>query len=114
MHMSAAPRYGIKGLTSQVTEASKLHGRNEVIKDENHFLSKVRDILKDSMLMLLLVAASLYFISGEIGNSSFMTFVIFLITGISLYQESRSRNALATLFKNLKDATSTKRSNHTH
>lgn len=96
--MSTSAPYGMKGLTSsQVAEARKLYGRNEVIKNENHFLSTLKGIFKDPMLMLLLIAALLYFISGEIGNSIFMVFAIFLVTGISLYQESRSRNALATL-----------------
>ena len=49
------------------------------------------------MIILLLVAAFLYLISGEVSNAIFMIFAIVLVTSISFYQESRSRNALAAL-----------------
>jgi P-type Ca2+ transporter type 2C len=104
--MSDASEHGIKGLTSQqVFTARALHGRNEVIRDENNFLSTVQNLLKDPMLILLLVASLLYFISGEMGNGIFMISAIFLVIGISLYQESRSRNALLAL-KSLTQPTS--------
>ncbi len=104
--MSTSSDYGIKGLTSkQVSEARTLHGRNEVIREENNFLSTMKGLFKDPMLLLLLVASLLYFISGEIGNGVFMISAIFLVIGISLYQESRSRNALAAL-KSLTQPTS--------
>jgi Ca2+-transporting ATPase len=96
--MPSTSDHGIKGLTSQqVSEARALHGRNEVIHEENNVLSTLKDLFKDPMLLLLLVASLLYFISGEIGNGVFMISAIFLVIGISLYQESRSRNALAAL-----------------
>ena len=43
---------------------------------------------------------TIYFISGKVGDGLFMVAAILLVTTISLYQDSRSRNALATL-KNL-------------
>ncbi len=96
--MSATPDHGIKGLTSQqVSAARALHGRNEVIREENNFLTTLKGLFKDPMLLLLLVASLLYFVSGEIGNGIFMISAIFLVIGISLYQESRSRNALSAL-----------------
>lgn len=104
--MPSTSDHGIKGLTSQqVSEARALHGRNEVIHEENNVLSTLKDLFKDPMLLLLLVASLLYFISGEIGNGVFMISAIFLVIGISLYQESRSRNALAAL-KSLTQPTS--------
>lgn len=96
--MSASSEYGIHGLTAQqVLEARARYGRNEVIREEHNFLTSLKDIFKEPMLLLLLVAALLYFISGEIGDGIFMTSAIVLVTSISLYQESRSRNALAAL-----------------
>lgn len=104
--MSATSDHGIKGLTSsQVSEARALHGRNEVIREAHYFLTTVKGLFKDPMLLLLLVASSLYFISGEVGNGVFMISAIFLVIGISWYQESRSRNALAAL-KSLTQPTS--------
>ena len=90
--------YGIHGLTAQqVSESRAAHGRNEVIKEESNFLEVLKDLLREPMLLLLLVAALLYFLSGEIGDGIFMTSAIVIVTSISLYQESRSRNALAAL-----------------
>ncbi len=98
-------KYATKGLTAQqVIEARNQYGRNEIIKPVNGFIDLLKNLFKDPMLLLLLVAALLYFIIGEIGNGVFMTFAIVLVTGISLYQESRSRNALAAL-KNLTQPT---------
>jgi len=68
-----------------------------VVIEKQTFLKKFIGILKDPMIVLLLAAALLYFISGEIANSIFMAFAIALVAGISIYQEARSRNALATL-----------------
>jgi P-type Ca2+ transporter type 2C len=96
--MNNASDYGFKGLTSQqVVESRALHGRNEVIRKENRFKETLKDLIKDPMLLLLLVASLLYFVSGEIGNGVFMILAIFLVIGISVYQESRSRSALAAL-----------------
>ncbi len=90
--------YDVHGLTTQQVLDSRIqHGRNEIIKNKNNFLTTLKGIFKDPMLLLLLVAALLYFIIGEMGNGIFMTTAIVLMTSISMYQESRSRNALAAL-----------------
>jgi P-type Ca2+ transporter type 2C len=49
----------------------------------------------------LLVAASIYFVMGDSGDALFLSFAIILVSFISLYQNTRSRNAL----KNLKTLT---------
>jgi len=96
--LAASPIHTIKGLTSQqVLAARALHGRNEVIQNNNTFLSTLKDFFKDPMSLMLLVAAILYFISGEIGNGIFMVSAIIVVASISLFHESRSRNALAAL-----------------
>ena len=88
----------IQGLTqAEVLEARAKYGRNEGVQEKKNFLSIVKDIFKEPMVLLLLVAALIYFISGETGDGIFMTFAIILVTGISLYQESRSRHALEAL-----------------
>lgn len=92
--------YGIKGLTSQqVLESRMLHGRNEIHKEEKRLLMILKDLAQDPMLILLLTAACLYFIMNELANGIFMTLAIFAVTGISLYQQSRSHNAIAALKK---------------
>jgi P-type Ca2+ transporter type 2C len=88
----------IKGLSAQqVLESRERFGQNKVVRKENNFWGTLLDILKEPMVLLLFVAALLYFISGEIADAVFMTSAIVLVTSISLYQESRSHNALAAL-----------------
>ena len=96
--MTAKIENEIQGLNDQqVVESRKKFGGNFVVIEKQTFLKKFIGILKDPMIVLLLAAALLYFISGEIANSIFMAFAIALVAGISIYQEARSRNALATL-----------------
>jgi Ca2+-transporting ATPase len=91
-------QYGIEGLTAQeVLTSREMYGGNDVARRENNFLHILFDLIKEPMLILLLVAASLYFVSGNTSDGFFMLFAIMLVTSISLYQEARSRNALAAL-----------------
>lgn len=99
--------YPVTGLSSsQVLEARKQFGANQLnYKKENGFWDALKSLIKEPMLILLLVAASIYFISGETGDGFFMAFAIVLVATISLYQDSRSRNALEKL-KNFTQAKS--------
>jgi Ca2+-transporting ATPase len=89
----------IAGLSSsQVLEAREKFGTNQLnYKKENGFWDALKSLVKEPMLILLLVAASIYFISGDVGDGLFMAFAIVLVAAISLYQDSRSRNALEKL-----------------
>ncbi|HEX8040306.1 MAG TPA: cation-translocating P-type ATPase [Chryseosolibacter sp.] len=90
--------HGVWGLTGEeVLESRRRHGRNEVVRKEYPFLTILKDSLRDPMVWLLTVATLLYFVSGETGDAVFMASAIVFVTGISLYQESRSRNALEAL-----------------
>jgi Ca2+-transporting ATPase len=89
----------IIGLTSQqVLEASKLYGKNALtFKRENGLWDAIKSLAKEPMILLLLVASTIYFISGSRGDGLFMLAAIVLVAAISLYQDSRSRNALEKL-----------------
>ena len=94
-----ANHFNITGLTNeQVILAREKFGQNKLdYKKENSFFDTVKRIVKDPMTVLLLVAALIYFISGKTGDGIFMTAAIIFITSISLYQDSRSKNALEKL-----------------
>lgn len=49
------------------------------------------------MIILLLVASSVYFISGKTGDGLFMLVAIVFQISISLYQDNRSKHALDKL-----------------
>ena len=91
--------FNIQGLSqAQVLVSREKHGKNAVnYQPENALLEAIKSFLKDPMVVLLLVASVIYFVSGQTGDGIFMLSAIVLVSGISLYQDSRSKNALATL-----------------
>jgi Ca2+-transporting ATPase len=95
----ASNNFNILGLTSdQVIKARERFGQNKLnYKKENSFIDTVKRFSKDPMIILLLVASTIYFMSGETGNGIFLVLAIIFITSISLYQNSRSKNALEKL-----------------
>jgi Ca2+-transporting ATPase len=95
----AANNFNIEGLTDeQVTAAREKFGYNRLAyKKENGFFEALKSLAKEPMVLLLLVAATIYFTSGDIGDGVFLAAAIVLVATISLYQDSRSRNALEKL-----------------
>jgi Ca2+-transporting ATPase len=93
------PNNSLQGLTdAQVLASREKHGNNQLnFKTENGFLEALKSLAKEPMVLLLLVAATVYFISGKTGDGIFLASAIVLVATISLYQDSRSRNALAQL-----------------
>ena len=91
----------LQGLSAkQVIESRKKNGANSLEhQDKNNFLFSLIEMVKEPMFILLLVATSIYFITGEYGNGIFMAAAIVLVSTISLYQESKSRNAIEELKK---------------
>ncbi|APQ16140.1 cation-translocating P-type ATPase [Maribacter hydrothermalis] len=97
--MINAADFGIEGLTEeQVTASRAAHGTNTFnYKKENSFLDALKSIAKEPMVILLLIASSIYFITGNWGDGIFLASAIVLVGSISLYQDSRSRKALENL-----------------
>ena len=93
--------FDISGLTiDQVNLSREKFGQNKLgFKKENSFIDTLKRIAEDPMMILLLVASSIYFISGKIGDGIFLVCAIIFQTSISLFQYSRSRNALEKLKK---------------
>ena len=91
--------YNIAGLNEQEVIASRsAHGHNALKgKKDNGFLRAIKDLAKEPMFILLLAASVIYFIGGQKAEGIFMAISIVLVAFISLYQDSRSRNALAAL-----------------
>ena len=94
-----AEKYKMEGLTEQeVLAARELYGSNmQDLKNDNGWIAALKDIIKEPMFMLLAAAAAIYFITGNSTDGIFMAFAILLVSAISLYQDTRSRNALAAL-----------------
>jgi Ca2+-transporting ATPase len=97
--------YSINGLSDlEVIHAREKFGRNTLnYKQENTFIDAIKKLAKEPMIILLLIAALIYFVSGNTGDAIFLLSAILVVSTISLYQDSRSRNALQKL-KNLTQA----------
>ncbi|MCB9232047.1 MAG: cation-translocating P-type ATPase [Bacteroidia bacterium] len=89
----------IQGLSAtQVAEARAKYGANRLeFKKENPVWEAIKDLAKEPMVLLLLVASLLYFVNGDWGDGIFLATAIVLVAAISLYQDKRSRNALEKL-----------------
>jgi len=93
--------HSLQGLSDdEVIKSRKENGSNSLEhQDKNHFLASLIEMIKEPMFLLLLLATSIYFITGKYADGIFMTLAIILVSTISLYQESRSRNAIELLKK---------------
>jgi len=89
----------ITGLSNQEVIASRQKNGSNLIspKNERPILDAIKSLAKEPMVLLLLVASTIYFISGKIDDGIFLTFAILLVATISLYQDKRSRKALEQL-----------------
>lgn len=98
--MNDSTKYSTGLSDLEVLESSKKFGTNTINhQDKNHFLNSILDIVKEPMFLLLLTATSIYFITGDYADGIFMTFAIISVVAISVFQESRSRNAIEALKK---------------
>ncbi len=91
--------FNISGLTDEeVLRARQEFGSNELVfKKESRLWIAIKGFIQEPMILLLLVASSIYFITGHTGDAIFLAAAIVLVSAISLYQDSRSRQALEKL-----------------
>jgi len=94
-----ARNFNIIGLSKQEVIASRSkNGDNRLtFKKENGFFDAIKSLAKEPMVILLMAAALIYLISGQAGDAIFLASAVVLVATISLYQDSRSRNALEKL-----------------
>ncbi len=82
----------------EVIRSREEFGLNKLnYKKENEFWAAVKRIAQEPMLVLLVIASAIYFISGKTGDGIFLLVAILFQTSISLYQFNRSKNALEKL-----------------
>lgn len=91
----------LKGLSSdEVLASHKKYGYNKMNAVQNNsWITLLLDILKEPMLLLLIAIAVIYLIVGDYGEAIFMLGAIVAVSGISFYQDNRSKKALETLEK---------------
>jgi Ca2+-transporting ATPase len=91
----------IVGLTDgEVINSRKQSGTNEQVhKPTYQWWMALLELFKEPMLILLIAVAIIYFILGENSEAYFMLAAIVAVSGISFYQDNRSRKALEALEK---------------
>jgi Ca2+-transporting ATPase len=84
--------------TEQATAKLQKYGYNELPDDKGKSLFQiVLSVLKEPMFVLLLVAAAVYFVLGDIHEALILLASIGVIVGITLYQEVKTERTLEAL-----------------
>lgn len=83
---------------AQVVTSREKFGKNVLEgNSRSGLVLALLSLIKEPMLILLVIAASIYFFTGSNQEGMMMLGAIFLISAISLYQDIRSRSALEAL-----------------
>jgi len=92
----------ITGLTEEeATKRLEEEGHNELPSQKKQsFLGILLNILMEPMLLLLLGSGLIYLLLGEPDDALMLLFFVFVVVGITFYQERKSERALDAL-KNL-------------
>ncbi len=91
----------LKGLNNdEVLTSQKQYGYNSInTNHKNSWYILLFDILKEPMLLLLIAVTIIYVIVGNYSEALFMLGAIIAVSGISFYQDNRSKKALEALEK---------------
>ena len=88
-----------KGLTEEeVKELQKKYGKNELITEKKeNFIIKILHIICEPMFLLLIIAATIYFILGEPRDGIIMLVFVIGIISIDIIQEWKTDKTLRAL-----------------
>lgn len=80
-----------QGLSSkEVLESRAKYGMNMMKKEKKESLfSKVLNVFKEPIFLLLLITASIYFILGEVGDGIIMLCFIFLLVELNFFKSKK-------------------------
>lgn len=89
------------GLTDdEVIKSRSQFGSNRIEEKTKYKLLEIlREIVFEPLFVILICAALIYFLLGDINEGIIMLFAIAFVSGISIFQENRSRNAIDSLKK---------------
>lgn len=91
----------LTGLSEEeLNQSRNKHGYNQAAKlKKETWYTMLLDILKEPMLLLLIAVSIIYVIVGNYSEALFMFGAIIVVSGISFYQDNRSKKALEALEK---------------
>jgi P-type Ca2+ transporter type 2C len=90
---------GLEGLNaSEAVERRAHHGANKVrVRKRYPVLEVLKEVVTEPLFLLLVITAGVYFALGEQQEGVIMLLALGFVSGISLYQEQRSRKAVDAL-----------------
>jgi Ca2+-transporting ATPase len=91
----------LTGLSDEevINSRNRYGGNVFYLKEERTFLHVIKDVVLEPMFILLLAACAVYFFIRQYDEGIIMLVSIFIVAGISFFQEFRSRNAIQALKK---------------
>lgn len=99
MSLSETEAKKLKGLShDSVARKIKRDGYNELPSLKKRGLLAIsKDVLKEPMLILLIACSGLYLFLGSVEEAMILLLSIFVVVGITIYQENKTENALDAL-----------------
>lgn len=99
MDMSKKEIQNIKGLTeNEVSRRFKEHGYNEIpAQKKRPAFAIFFDVVKEPMLLLLLGSSVVYLFLGEVNDAVMLSSFVFVVIGITFYQERKTERTLEAL-----------------
>ena len=89
----------LKGLSeSEAAKRLKEYGYNDLPSaKKRNIINIIIEIFKEPMFLLLVACGTLYLILGDVGEALMLLGFVFVIIGITIYQENKTEKALAAL-----------------
>lgn len=74
------------------------YGLNELPQEiQKNKFKKILKFIREPMILILILISGVYFLLGDINEAIFLFFSVFVVIGISFYQEKKSEKALLAL-----------------
>ncbi len=89
----------ISGLSeSEAAQRLREEGYNEIPSAKRRsFLSIAYEVIREPMFLLLIGGGIIYFLLGDVQEAAMLVFFVFVVIGITLYQERKTEKALEAL-----------------
>ncbi|HWQ64665.1 MAG TPA: cation-translocating P-type ATPase [Methanospirillum sp.] len=89
----------VKGLSSeQAAEKIRAEGYNELPETQKHGIPGIiLEVVKEPMFILLVASGLIYFFLGDVTEGIMLMSFVFVIIGITVYQEQKTEKALEAL-----------------
>ena len=89
----------LKGLSAaQVQERLKKDGYNELPSSQKRSIFKIIiEVFREPMFLLLVACGTIYLILGDVGEAMMLLGFVFVVMGITIYQEGKTERAIEAL-----------------